>query len=514
MSRTKNTIKNMIYSWGSNICIIFLGFVSRTIFINTLGTTYLGINGLFTNILSVLSFTELGIGTAMNFSLYKPVAENDQQKIKLLMKLYKNAYRVIAGIITVLGLLILPILPYLAKDAGDVGNLSVYYLIFLFNTVITYFVSYKFSLLNANQKYYIYTNVDLIFRIITTAMQLVTLIVYKNFLVYLLTGAIAGCIEKIVVNYYLNKMYPYVKEKVDGKLSEEELQPIKKNIGALIFHKIGEVAVHQTDNIIISGFINVTTAGIISNYTLIINSISTFIGQVFNSAISSLGNLIATEDKGHQYEVFKRYNFLSFWLYGFCSICLLTLSSAFISMMWGSDKVIESIIVILMCLDFYMIGQRLAIINMKFAGGVFKEDRFLAIFQAITNLAVSIILVQIIGIVGVYIGTIVSGMLATIVKPIITYKKMFGISSKEYFKDYGKYFLVVFITGLIMYGIMKVLLLEPTILKFASMLILDLAIPNIIFFGVFYKTNEFKYYKGLVSQLINKLLKRKEKNFV
>src|SRR5699024_6317560 len=132
----------------------------------------------------------------------------------------------------VLGLLVIPFLPYLATDTGDIGNISIYYLIFLFNTVTSYFVSYKFSLLNANQKNYIYTNVDLVFRVITTIIQIIVLVIYKSFLIYLLVGAFVSVIQKIALNYYLNKIYPYLTEKVDGKLDKEELEPIKKNIGA------------------------------------------------------------------------------------------------------------------------------------------------------------------------------------------------------------------------------------------------------------------------------------------
>lgn len=504
MSRTKNTMKNMTYSWISSIITTILSFISRTIFINILGTTYLGINGLFTNILSVLSFTELGIGTAMNFSLYKPVAENDETKIKLLMELYKKAYRIIAIIITVLGLLVIPFLPYLATDTGDIGNISIYYLIFLFNTVTSYFVSYKFSLLNANQKNYIYTNVDLVFRVITTIIQMIVLVIYKSFLIYLLVGAFVNVIQKVALNYYLNKIYPYLTEKVDGKLDKEELEPIKKNIGALVYHKLGDVAVHQTDNIIVSSFINVTTAGLISNYTLIINSVNTFVSQIFNSAVSSLGNLIATEKKEHQYEVFKRYNFLNFWLYGFCSISLFTLISAFISIVWGADKIVDSLSVTLMCLDFYMVGQRVAINNVKVAGGIFKEDKFVSIFQAVINLVVSIILVKIMGLPGVYIGTIVSGFLATVVRPIIIYKNVFGVSSKEYFRDYFKYFITIFVLGIIMHIIMKLVLKELSIVNFAILTIIDVLLPNICIIILFHKTAEFKYIKDLVTSIIRR----------
>lgn len=517
VSRTQNTIKNMVYSWINSIITMILSFISRTIFIKVLGTTYLGLNGLFTNIISVLSFTELGIGTAMNFALYKPVAENDEQKIKLLMKLYKNTYRIIALIISILGLLIMPALSYLAKDVGNVGNIYEYYLIFLVDTVISYFVSYKFSLLNANQKNYIYTNIDMIFKIIVSIIQMISILIYKNFGIYLLTGVIIGAIEKIVLNFYLNKKYSYLTEKVDGKLSEEELKPIKKNISALIYHKLGDIAVHQTDNIIVSSFINVNTAGLISNYTLIINYINIFVGQIFNSATASLGNLIATEKTERQYDVFKKYNFLNFWLYGFCTISLLTLLSAFISIVWGMDKIIDDITVIMMCIDFYMIGQRLAINNIKVAGGIFKEDKLVSIFQAITNLIISIIFVNIIGLPGVYLGTIISGIIATVIRPKIIYRKLFKISSKEYFKKYLEYFFIVFVVGVLMYLAMKVVLKEPNIFKFIIMVILDIIIPNLIFFAIFNKTEEFKYIKKIAisiinEKVINKVIKKKTVN--
>ncbi len=318
MGRIENAERNIFFGIIGNIVSFILGFISRTVFIHNLSVTYLGVNGLYTNILSVLSLAELGIGTAMNYSLYKPVAENNYETIKTLMQLYKKIYRIIAIIITVAGLILLPFLKFIIKDPGNISQneLFLYYLIFLFNTVSTYFVSYKYSLVNAEQKNYIQSNIQVITSVAVLISQIIILKIFKSFMLYLIAGAVIGVVQKVFVHLYLNKQYPYLLEKDYIPLSKEEMKPIKKNITALMYHKFGDVMIHQTDNIILSSFINVTFVGLLSNYNLIILSVISFINTIFNSLISGLGNLIALDSKEKQYKLFKVYRFSAFWIYG------------------------------------------------------------------------------------------------------------------------------------------------------------------------------------------------------
>jgi len=293
MSRLRFTAKNILSGYIFNTVSTLLRFVSRTVFVLYLSAEYLGVNGLLASVLGVLSFAELGFGTAMNYSLYKPIADNDTEKIKSLMHFYKNAYRIVAVVVTVIGLAIFPFLNVIVKDPGDVGNISTYYLVFLFNTVTSYFVSYKFCIVNAEQKNYIFSYIRTISTTLTTVLQIIVLVVFKNFLIYLLTAAAVELIQKVFITIYLNKKYPYLLDKDIQKLPKEELGTIRKNVKALVWHKIGEISVYQTDNIIISAFINVLTVGYLSNYNLVITSVSGFITIIFKSATASLGNTIS-----------------------------------------------------------------------------------------------------------------------------------------------------------------------------------------------------------------------------
>lgn len=504
-SRLQMTARNAAWSYFSMITSMLVSFVSRTVFIYCLGEGYLGISGLFGNVLGVLSFAELGIGTAMNFSLYKPVAEHNIEKIKAYMRAYKLAYRVIAGVVAALGLSLAPFLHYLVKDPGDVGNITVYYLIFLFNTVSSYFVSYKFSLVNAEQKNYIYTNANLVIGITTTIVQTVVLLLYRSYLIYLLAAAFFGIIQKIFISFYFNRNYPYLKEECTTKLTTEEKNTLFTKVRALIIHKIGDISVHQTDNIIVSAFVSTTMVGLLSNYNMLMGTVSGVISILFNSVTGSLGNLIATESKEHQYEVYCKYRFLGFWLYGFSSIALAILMTPFITLWIGKRMIVDQNVIVLILINYYMIGQRICLNNFKSAAGVFEQDKYVALVQAVVNLVVSIALVKMIGLPGVYIGTIVQGTISSVCKPILSYRVLFDKSSKYYFFDSVKYAAAVICAYVLCMLVSRRLFQEITILRFVIMMFVVTVIPNTLFILLFHKRSEYQYYKKLILILWRKV---------
>lgn len=502
MSRIRFTAKNILSGYVSSIVSLLLGFASRTIFLRYLSATYLGVNGLFINVLGVLSFAELGFGTAMNYSLYKPVAENDTEKIKSLMRFYKSAYRVIALVVTVIGLLIFPFLDTIVKDPGDIGNISIYYLIFLFNTVSSYFMSYKFSIINAEQKNYVFSYIRIIASTVTTILQIISLIVFKNFLIYLLIAASVELIQKVFITVYINKKYPYLLDKNVEKLDKQELKMIKNKVFALVWYKIGEISITQTDNIIVSAFINVTTVGILSNYNMIMASVSGFITIIFKSAIGSLGNLIATEDESKQLYIFRVYRFIAFWLYGFSSISFFILLSPFITL-WldNPEMVIPEITVLLIIINYYMSGGRLCINNVRNAGGLFEQGKHLAIIQGAVNLVVSIVMVKLIGLPGVFVGTIAQGIIASTIKPVLIYKYIFKSNVKYYFIDGLKYSLTVIFAAAICWGVKDVVMHSVTILNFIIMIGVVTVVPNALFFLFFRKNEGLAYLKNAYAKM-------------
>lgn len=509
MGRIQQAKKNIAFGFVSNFVILFMNFLQRTIFILILGQTLTGVNSLFSGILSMLSMAELGIGSALNYSLYKPVANKDYEKIKSYMLFYKKAYRVIAAVITIIGLALTPFLKYLVKNPGDntIQELTVYYLIFLFNTVSTYFVAYKYSLVNAEQRNYIQTNITTITKIVTVVVQIVVLLVTRNFLIYLLAQAAVELLQKIFVSRYLNRLYPYLCEKKVQKLEKEETAVIITKTKALMCHKIGDVARLQTDSIIISSFIDVGVNGIVDNYNYVITYVANFVNIIFNSVLSGFGNLVATESKEKQYEVFKVYRFFACWLYGFATVGFWYLLTPLIGNLWLNDEwVIGQGIVTLILIDFYFKGGRVVLANFKIAAGVFEKDRYLALIQGGVNLVLSIGLVQVIGLSGIYVGTVVSGLMANVIQPLIVYHDCFECKAISYFTDSLKYLCIIVGITLLLLPVKAAILQEVTFLRFLGMAVVITLVYNGVFWLAFGRSGEFRY---LFQVVAGKFVKKK-----
>lgn len=502
MGRIQFAAKNIAFGYIGNLASTVLGFLLRTVFIMRLDATLLGVNGLYSGVLTMLSLAELGIGTALNYSLYAPVANKDYEKIKSYMLFYKKTYRVIAGIVAGLGIALIPFLKYFIKNPGnyEIQELTIYYLIFLFNTVSTYFVAYKYSLVNAEQKNYIQTNVLTITKIATTLLQILVLLITSNFLLYLLTAAAVELIQKIYVSRYLDRLYPYLKDRNVKPLKKEETDDIIQKTKALVCHKVGDVARLQTDSIIISSFIQVALVGIVDNYLMVINSISGFVNIIFNSVISSFGNLIATESREKQYSIFKIYRFIANWIYGLSAIGFYVLLSPLIYLWLGEEWMLGSGVIALILIDYYFKGDRIVLSNFKTAAGVFEQDKYLALIQGAVNLVISIVLVQKMGLAGVYIGTIVSGLIANITKPIIIYQVCFGMDAKGYFIDTVKHLAVMALILAIILPVSGWMLKNITILSFVLVGFLIVLVYNIMLLLFFGRTEEFRYLLKLIKK--------------
>ena len=497
MGRIQKAGKNIIFGYISNLVILLVNFIQRTTFIYVLGKTFSGVNETYTNVLSVLSLAELGIGTALNYSLYKPVAEHDIEKIKSYMRFYKKAYLTIAGVIAAVGIAISPFLKFILKNPGSltVKELTLYYYLFLFNTVISYFVAYKYSLSNAEQKNYIQTNITTLTKIAAATVQITVLLLFRNFLFYLLAQSAVEFLQKIFVTLYMNRLYPYLRDKDVKKLTPQETQVVATKTKALICHKVGDVARLQTDILVISSFVNVDTSAIVGNYVYIITYVGNFVNIIFDSVISGFGNVVATESKERQYLLFRVYRFFACWLFGFGAVGFFHLLTPFIGGVWLRDEswTLPWITVTLLVMDFYLKGGRTVLLNFKIASGLFEQDRFLPLVQGAVNLVVSIALVQKIGVTGVYVGTLVSGILANLIRPGIIYRVCFEKKAGAYFRDSLKYIGVILAVGAAVTPIRHVVMEEVTIFTFALMVILITLLYNLVFLAVFHRTEEFSY---------------------
>ena len=455
MTRTEAVIKNSLWGVINKVVNMLLNFASRTIFIYFLGVTYLGVSGLYSEILAMLSLTELGFGTALLVAMYKPIADNDRERVLQLLDFYKKTYRVIALIIASVGIALVPFLQYIVKGADSLTlqNLRLYFIIYLANTVIGYFVSYKFCYVNALQKNYMAANFTLITNIVTIVVQCVAIWITKSFLAYLLTQTILLTASKFVKALYFNKKFPILKERPDRPLTKEEQKPIYKEVKNLAIHQFSTVAIHSTDNIIISTLtgLGVTAVGLVSNYTLLINAVTGFIVIFFSALITSFGNLVSTSTTEHYRKTFLDLNFINFWLYGFSSIAFLVLVPPFITLWLGAEYLIDNASFILIVLNAYLLGQFLVYNNARGVKGNFGKDKWLSLSEALINLIVSVICAYYLGLVGVYIGTIASKVFYTIARPIATYRFMTDKSPWDYFSRFLKYFGATVFAGAITY---------------------------------------------------------------
>lgn len=502
--RTKNSIKNIIGSMLSNILTIIIGLIAQAVFIKILGSEYLGLNGLFSNIITMLGIVELGVGNAIIYNLYKPIAENNISKIKSLMNFYKKSYRLIACIVAIIGIIIIPFLPFFIEEISIDINITLVYLLFLIDVVCSYLLSYKRSILYANQKNYIINIVHIIYTILLNTSQLLVLFFTKNYYYYLIMKIIMRILENFIISKIADKKYAFINEQSE-KLDKETEKDIFTKVKALFFHKIGSFAVLGADNIIISKFLGLVTVGLYSNYYLIINAVQTVFGQIITSFTASVGNMLVTESKEKCYDVFKKIRFFNFWLATFASSSVLIIMDSFISI-WIGDKYILPLLVLeVLVFNLYQKLMRNSYMSFKEAAGIYYEDRFVPLIEATLNIIVSIFCCKLFGLAGVFMGTVISGLaLWCYSYPKYVYKKLFDRNYIEYAKETIGYIILFVLIASGTYYLSTIINFSNIYLEFISNVIISLIVPNILLFIIFFKTDNFKYYSNLLKNVIKK----------
>ena len=298
-NRTAKAIKNVKISILTYIVIIILQFANRSIFVGLLSDEYLGLNGLFSNVLQFLALAELGIGSAMSYALYRPLNDNDVPLLKSYMKFYQKAYFIIGIVVLVMGLALTPFLSFFIKDMPEnMPLLPVYYILYVVNSAASYFYTYKRTILVCDQKQYISSITTSVKTILTAVLQIVVLLITHDFLFYLVVMIVCTVAENIVVSRIADRQYPFLREKEVEPLAKDRVHDLTKNVSAMFLHKIGTVIVTSTDNLIISKFVSLSMSGLYSNYTMVTNALNSLLNQVFTSVTASVGNLVANDDKG------------------------------------------------------------------------------------------------------------------------------------------------------------------------------------------------------------------------
>lgn len=500
-SRLENSFFNFISGIGYRLVTLISAFVVRTVFVKCLNAEYLGINGLYSNILTVLSLAELGFGTAMVYSMYKPLANNDEKKLIQLLVLYKKVYSIIGMVVLLIGLCLVPFLDVLVKDQPNIEGLKIYYILFLINSVASYwFFAYRTSLLQADQKSYIITNYNTVFNLIKSILQIIVLLVFHNFSLYLISQIVCTIAQNICIAIKTKKLYPFISSKERIQLPKEEKVKIFNDVKALTLSKIGHVALNGTDNIIISSFIGVKQVGLLSNFIMISDAVTAVLCQLTASVSASLGNYFVKEDKESGFILFRRVDFLNNWLYGFSLIALITLLNPLIYIWLGEDYMMENSVIVWLSINFFVSGFLNTLYTFRAALGLFNHGIYRPIIITVINIAMSIILSFKFGVSGVLAATFISRLCVSVwYDPLLIHKYGFNKSVKPYYIRLILRSVLLAIAVLLLQLISSYVFEQGiTIFRFAIMVVITAIVPNTLFLLVYFKTDEFEYFKNIL----------------
>lgn len=433
-SRSYNSAVNAVVNIIAQFIILLINFGTRKIFIVAFGENYLGISGLYSNILSVLSLAELGVGSAILYCLYKPVAENDYEHINALINYYKKLYRIIGLLVAAIGLLVVPFLDYLVNIEADVGNITLYYLLYLANVVASYFLVYKTAILTADQKNFVIKICTAIVQVVQFVILTIIALILRNYTVYLALQILFSILINIVCSIVASKKYPFINGK--NQIDADEKKSIWANIKAMFSYQVGNVAVNHTDNILISLLISTITVGFYSNYSMVVSAVSTFAALIFTSVQASIGNLAAKESSERQYNVFKKLSVVGFCITSFATVSFVTLFQDFITILYTDYYLLDFKVVIACSINFYMVNILQPIYCYRNTVGLFNQTKRVMIYTALLNIILSVILGKICGLFGILIATFISRLTTNFwFEPIKLYKNYFHKSAKEYFVD-------------------------------------------------------------------------------
>ena len=483
----------MAFGIGSQMLSILMGFFTRWMFIAMLGKEYLGVSGLFTNVLSLLSLANLGVDTAIIYSLYKPLAEGDMVTVKGYMRIYKRVYSIVGVTVFVLGCILMPFLPYLINGEVTISeNINIIYLLFLLQSASSYFFSYKQSLLTASQQNRINSLYHSIFMVLRNLGEMAVLFFFHAYIPTLICIIVFQLAENAWIARVADKKFLFLTDSSAGIISPAQKSALKENVKSLFLYKISGTIISSTDNILISKFQGLTSVGLYSNYVYIVDVIRTFLSYIFYSMTASIGNYNATESKEANEKMFYNLFFASFWLYGFTGICLGVLLNPFITLWIGEDYLLPKWTVFIIIVNYYTAGVQYASTTYREVTGLFKVGKYRPLIAAIINLVVSVILAYPLGISGILLGTIISRLCVYFwYDPYIIHKTLFGRKLRYYFATYLLYGGATLGVGIICFVLATSIPIQDKVLAFIMDMGLCAILPNVLFVILFRRREEF-----------------------
>lgn len=508
--RTKKAIFNAIIGIITYIISFLPLFIVRKVFLDVLGSELLGLNSLYSNIISYLSIVEMGIGSAIIFSLYKPFAEKDYIKVKGYINYYSRFYKFVGFFILIVGIILTPFLNIFIKDNINIKQAQVFFILFLMNTFISYLFSYKQCILNVAQEGYKASLATTISKLVIAILQVLFLKLYGSLYSYIIIQIIINLIYYNLVNYYIDKKFKHIID-IKGKIEKKEKDDLKMNIKALFMHKIGSVVVLGTDSLVISAFISLSVVAKYNSYNMIFTALQGVISSGMNAITPSIGNLLVEGDSSKAYKVHKKIFFANFWIVSFVIIVLLNTINQFIELWLDGSQILDNFTVYIILINLYFQLMRSSVERFKEGSGNYYQDRYASLFEAVINLFFSLLLVNKIGLPGVFIGTLISNLTVIFwTKPKITYKYVFNRPLIDYFKMYFKFLSIGTVPLILTHYLTTNIRNINSFYAFAINILINIITINIFYLIVFWKTSEFKYFKNLIFSSILKYKPNRE----
>ena len=503
--RVKNALMNSGAVVAQKIMEILLSFAFRTILIYTLGTTYLGLSSLFTNIFSLLSLMEMGVGSSIVFLMYKPLNDKNYDEVNALLKVYSRFYDILGILIAIIGFALIPFLPKIIKEYNSLEiNLLPIYILTLLNVVFSYFLAYRRSLLEADQKAYVNSINYTFFNFLGSILRIGALLIFKDYVLTLVITFVLTIVSNFVIYFKTNALYPFLKIKAVSKISKDKTIELLKRMGASTMHQLGNIVVTSTDNIIISAFIGVIVVGYYSNYSMITGIIYSIFSLIFTSITANVGNMKLNESDEKSLEIFNRLFFLNFYFYFVSCTCFYVCIDDFIVLWIGGEYLLDLNIVFVLTISLFIQGMRHVTVTFINSSGLNYDTRYKSIFEAVINLAISLILVHFYGITGVIMGTIISFATVSVwFEPYVLYKKWFKKGVVRYYLKYSFYILLTIATMIIVRNAFK-LFPSENVLFFILKAVGSFIVANLIVLFFFFRSRDLIYYFSLIHSFISR----------
>lgn len=441
-NRTANAKRAIVTGFIYKILSMIAPFLMRTLIIYTLGNLYLGLSSLFTSILNALNLVELGIGSALVFAMYKPVADDDKEQVNALLNVYRLAYFAIGFMVLTCGLILVPFLPNLIHGEYPAEvNITIVYLIHLASTVSDYFfLGYRRSILDAYQRADVINKVSIVMDALLYSVQVISLLKFRNYYLYVGVSVIKTIVSNIIIWFITRRIFSEIKP--EGNISRAERNSILRKTGALVGHKIGSVVVNSVDNILISAYIGLNVVAVYNNYFYIFTALSGLFLMLTNGLTAIVGNYLLKKDQSEINGLFNEMHFFIAFGVCFCCTCLLNIYQPFINVWVGSNSLLPFSSVILFTLYFFIVKIKNVGLLFKDAAGLWEKDVLKPYFQIVIDLVIDLILLRTMGINGAIISSIACIFFGYIFETVVVFKYCLKSSPRCYYLKTGLYFMV------------------------------------------------------------------------